>query len=224
MSTRSGDADTHERARLRFEGDAPVPVGDVLAVLEALDEAYAAYTGFDAVMWMTLNLSSRPEFAQAMVIRGSRRSRPYTHRELALYREMALKDVSEAAAVPPGEQHLTLARVVLQPRGLWEFAGALEPLTRIRGFLSARHERAADDTYRTDAAGRRLAARAALAEIEAVERATELPPTVFDRAADVLGLGEARDRAQEGLVRLGDALNPPPGRRLGFSSVPELLT
>jgi hypothetical protein len=224
MSTPSGDAHTHEGARLRFEGDAPVPIGDVLAVLEALDEAYAAYTGFAAVMWMTLNLSSRPEFAQAMVIRGSRRSRPYTHRELALYREMAQKDVREREVVPPGEQHLMLARVVLQPRGLWEFAGALEPLTRIRGFLSVRHERAEDDTHRTDAERGRLAAQAALAEIEAVERSTELPPTVFDRAADVLGLGEARDRARDGLVRLGDALNPPPGGRLGFSAVPELLS
>jgi hypothetical protein len=69
-------------------------------------------------------------------------------------------------ALTPRDQRLQVVKIAVASPGIWEFLGALNPLTFINDFLAQRHERNKDFTYRNEAERRRLDAENRRLEIE----------------------------------------------------------
>ena len=123
-----------EQSLLRVHGVGEIPAEYAARVLFCMNSAYDG-------LWMLDQLRST--------------GRTQIRKAIPMLRDY-WADTPLNLAFPAARHSLELKRVILRSPGFWEFLGALNPLETIRKFLTDRHERKKDDTYRNQAEAKKL--------------------------------------------------------------------
>lgn len=197
--------DLRPTARLRFCGYAPVGISTLERLVASMDEAYSLLCFYSTRVDLAVKLAREPETlnltARGLQLRLHDEAHMAREREGARERRGGrsyYREMGRLSGYP-----LALSAVRLESLGFWEFAGSLNPLGQVRGYLNERHERRKDDEFRNEPEARRLMAEARLAEAEARRAELEVLRTQYEIAAQIVGADDARKLAASALENLG---------------------
>lgn len=146
-----------QRARLRVGSQGERRAAEVQQFLQAVEDAHDGMLAF-------LNLldrearqaaSRRPDPREVVQYLGGARTIEHGLGMANLPRDEMSSERIRRSLVSTDEQ-IVVTRVSLASPGLWEFLGALNPLTAINTYLEGRHERRKDREYRESADRTRL--------------------------------------------------------------------
>jgi hypothetical protein len=159
---------------LRVMADRLGPVQEVADYLRAMENAYNHLCAFALIIDDAKARYEEP---------GYRWSRTKKVR--------SIRSITHADTVVLPEDRLTLLSVRVESPGFWDFVGKLNPLEVLRQYLSDRHERIKDKSYRNDLERERL-------RLENERLKTKV---VEDRANLLRDFGVPEDKIRQALVR-----------------------
>ena len=153
-------------------------LGSVQEVTEYLARVDSAYNHVYAFLLITEDAEERYDESEYRRYRRSSRNKSRT-----------LRTISKPETVVLPEDRLRLNRIVVESPGWWEFIGKLNPLEVLRQYLSDRHERIKDNSYRNRLEEERLMLQNEQLKTEVVQGRIEM----------LRGLGVSEDRVRQAL-------------------------